>query len=50
MRSKDQVINDLRKELEDTRRKFDEVVMSRKAEGTALLEIEHFKTDNERLI
>lgn len=36
--------------MEQTRKKLDEVVMQRKAEGTALLEIEHFKTDNERLI
>lgn len=47
---KDRLISDLRKELEDTRRKLDEVVMTRKSEGTALLEIEHYKADNERLI
>lgn len=29
---------------------MDEVVMTRKSEGTALLEIEHFKADNERLV
>lgn len=47
---KDAQIADLKKELEETRRKLDEVVMTRKSEGTALLEIEHFKADNERLI
>ena len=47
---KDAVIEDLRRELEETRRRLDEVVMTRKSEGTALLEIEHFKADNERLI
>ena len=47
---KDAMIGDLRKEVEETRRRLDEVVMTRKSEGTALLEIEHFKADNERLI
>ena len=47
---KDALIGDLRRELEETRRRLDEVVMTRKSEGTALLEIEHFKADNERLI
>ena len=47
---KDATIDDLRRELEETRRKLDEVVMTRKSEGTALLEIEHYKADNERLI
>jgi len=36
--------------LYETRKKLDEVVMTRKSEGTALLEIEHFKADNERLV
>jgi len=34
----------------ETRRRLDEVVMTRKSEGTALLQIEHFKADNERLV
>ena len=40
----------MKRELEETRRRLDEVVMTRKSEGTALLEIEHFKADNERLV
>lgn len=47
---KDKQIADLQRELEDTRRRLDEVVMTRKSEGTALLEIEHYKADNERLV
>jgi chromosome segregation ATPase len=47
---RDQRIADLERELEDTRRRLDEVVMTRKSEGTALLEVEHFKADNERLV
>jgi hypothetical protein len=44
------LIGDLRSEIEETCRRLDEVVMTRKSEGTALLEIEHFKADNERMI
>lgn len=47
---KDKQILELQKELEEQRRKFDSVVMTRKSEGTALLEIEHYKADNERLV
>jgi hypothetical protein len=36
--------------LEETKKRLDEVVMTRKSEGTALLEIQHYKADNERLI
>ena len=43
-------IEELKKRLEETQRKLDEVVMTRKSEGTALLEIEHYKADNERLV
>lgn len=50
IRSKDQTIKELTRELEDVKKKLDEVVMQRKSEGTALLEVEHFKTDNQRLI
>ena len=32
------------------RRQLDNVVITRKAEGTALLELEHYKMDNDRLI
>ena len=47
---KDRELEALQQELQDTRRKLDEVVMTRKAEGTALLQIEHYKADNERLV
>lgn len=40
----------MREEVEKLKKGMDEVVMTRKAEGTALLEIEHYKVDNERLI
>ena len=43
-------IEELKRELEETRRQLDTVVMTRKSEGTALLEIEHYKADNERLV
>eukprot|EP00347_Sterkiella_histriomuscorum_P010297 403376845 len=47
---KDKLISDLQRELEQTRKTLDEVVMTRKSEGTALLEIQHYKADNERLV
>ena len=47
---KDAKIEEMGRELEETRRRLDEVVMTRKSEGTALLEIEHYKADNERLV
>jgi len=47
---KDRQIADLQADLAETRRRLDDVVMTRKSEGTALLEIEHFKADNERLV
>ena len=47
---KDKQISDLQRELEETRKRVDEVVMTRKSEGTALLEIEHYKADNDRLV
>lgn len=50
MQRKDRQISDLQKELHDLRRKLDEVVMTRMSEGTAQLEIQHLKADNERLI
>ena len=48
--AKDKQIASLQKELEEAKRRLDEVVMTRKSEGTALLEIQHYKADNERLI
>lgn len=39
LQKKDRIVNELQRELEDTRRKLDQVVMTRKSEGTALLEI-----------
>ena len=44
------MITELKSELDRTKKKLDEVVMTRKSEGTALLEIEHYKLDNERLL
>lgn len=47
---RDRQISELQRDLEETKRRLDEVVMMRKSEGTALLEIQHYKADNERLI
>ena len=47
---KDSELRDIKQELEETKKKLDAVVMTRKAEGTALLELDHYKMDNERLI
>lgn len=48
--SKDQEIENLKQELFETQKKLDNMVLSRKSEGTALLQVEHYKMDNERLI
>ena len=47
---KDQLIADLKQKLFETQRELDQVVLSRKSEGTALLQVEHYKQDNDRLI
>jgi hypothetical protein len=47
---KNLTIKNMQIELDETKKKLDEVVMGRRAEGTTLLGIEHYKTDNERLL
>jgi len=47
---KDKEIRKLKDELYETNKKLENVILSRKSEGTALLELEHFKTDQERMI
>jgi chromosome segregation ATPase len=47
---KNRTIQNMQRELDETKKKLDEVVMGRRAEGTTLLGIEHYKTDNERLL
>jgi hypothetical protein len=42
--------NRLRAKLGETEKNLDELYLSRKSEGTALLELEHLKADNNRLI
>lgn len=45
-KNKDQLIKDLDQELRETKAKLDEVIRTRKSEGTALLEVDHLKLDN----
>lgn len=47
---KEQQIAELKKKLFDTQKLLDDALLGRKSEGTALLEAEHFRKDNERLI
>jgi predicted RNase H-like nuclease (RuvC/YqgF family) len=47
---KNRTIQNMQMELDETKKKLDEVVQGRRAEGTTLLGIEHYKTDNERLL
>lgn len=46
----DQQVADLRQKLFDTQKALDEAVLDRKSQGTALLQAEHYKQDNDRLI
>lgn len=48
--SKDEEIRLLRSQIDDLRQQVVYLHSSRKSEGTALLEIEHVKADNDRLI
>lgn len=50
LKQKEFEVKNLTDELNQTKKKLDEVVMSRKAEGTAQLQIEHFKAENARLV
>lgn len=43
-------VAELERELAEARAALDEAARTRRAEGTALLEVEHFKADNERLV
>lgn len=48
--NKDQEIRELKQKLFETQKQLDQVVLGRKSEGTALLQAEHYKLDNERLL
>ena len=43
-------MRELEEENKNLKANLDNVVITRKAEGTALLELEHYKLDNERLV
>jgi len=43
-------IRELEEELASVKKQFDEAVLTRRAEGSALLELEHYKQDNEKLV
>ena len=47
---KDQQIVELKKKLFETQKMLDDAVLGRKSEGTALLQAEHFRQDNDRLV
>lgn len=47
---KDQEISSLKQEIKQLKQELMESQATRKSEGTALLEIEHIKADNERLV
>jgi len=47
---KDQQITELKQKLFETQKMLDEALLTRKSEGTALLQVEHFKADNARLV
>ena len=48
--AKDQQILELQDKLVECRRAMDQMTKQRKSEGSALLQNEHYKLDNERLI
>ena len=50
LQDKDQEISKLKDEIQELKQKLIETQATRKSEGTALLEIEHVKADNDRLI
>lgn len=47
---KDQQILELQEKLAECQRALDQMTLQRKSEGSALLQNEHYKLDNERLI
>ena len=48
--TKDQTISQLKVKIHDLQEELDQLYIKRKVEGTALLQVEHLKADNERLI
>jgi hypothetical protein len=48
--TKDITIKKLQTDLDETRRQLDQVVMTRKSEGTALLQNEAYRSENARLL
>ncbi|CAI2362783.1 unnamed protein product [Moneuplotes crassus] len=47
---REEIIQQLKSEVQDLKQQLHETQAQRKSEGTALLEVEHIKADNERLI
>ena len=47
---KNKRIVELEAKLFETQKQLDETVLSRKSEGTAQLQVEHYKVENERLL
>ena len=50
MRRKDNENKKLRDELDQTRRNLDTIVLQRRAEGTAQLQLEAYRSENARLL
>ena len=50
LRRKDSEMKRLQEELDQTRRSLDTMVLQRKAEGTAQLQLESYRTENARLL
>jgi len=50
LETKDETIAKLNEKIHDLQNELDNLYIKRKVEGTALLEVEHLKADNERLI
>jgi len=48
--SKCALVSKLQGKIVENQRTIDSLLISRKSEGTALLEVEHLKSDNERLL
>ena len=50
MKRKDSEISRLQSELDTTRRSLDTMVLTRRAEGTAQLQLESYRQENARLL
>jgi hypothetical protein len=48
--NKNEQITNLNQKLFQTQKMLDEAILERKSQGTALLQADHFRLDNERLI